>query len=376
MSKRTTYSDPTVDVAVSNGYIAGFIGALLGALVGAIAYGLIGMLGYISGWIGLLIGLLAVKGYKLFKGKTGGLTTVLIVLAVIFGVVVGQVLSDFATIGKMIIRNEVREYELSDIPSVYADLLKDPEVLRGTLINLGIGLLFSLGFSAVLIHRVAVNIREGVAIDAAPAADFGPGNHGYGPGGDMSTYPTEQDGFYPVISGRTVYTKEVLKKASNAKQTRTVVLVMWSIFSVICVIAAIASGETGAIFIALLIMIILGLILLPIAILAPAIYAKSNKRSIGHAVDFAFSNNEVYINSTLPNSAGQKRMSYSELKLVWETQEQFRFFAGSLYANPQVFFILQKSDITQGTALQLRGILQQQLGAKRFKFKGIKKERI
>jgi hypothetical protein len=63
-------------------------------------------------------------------------------------------------------------------------------------------------------------------------------------------------------------------------------------------------------------------------------------------------------------------MSYSELKLVQETEEQFKFFVNfNIYVGAPTFFVLQKSDITQGNALQLRGVLQQQLPARKLKIK-------
>lgn len=70
--------------------LAGLIGALLGALVGAAAWAAVGiLLNLITGIIGLVIGLLASKGYDLFKGRTGVAKLICVIIAIVFGVVVG-----------------------------------------------------------------------------------------------------------------------------------------------------------------------------------------------------------------------------------------------------------------------------------------------
>lgn len=70
--------------------IAGLIGALLGALVGAAAWAAVGiLLNLITGIIGLVIGLLSSKGYDLFKGRPGVMKLICVIIAIVFGVVVG-----------------------------------------------------------------------------------------------------------------------------------------------------------------------------------------------------------------------------------------------------------------------------------------------
>lgn len=70
--------------------LTGLIGALLGALVGAAAWAAVGiLLNLITGIIGLVIGLLASKGYDLFKGRAGVSKLICVIIAIVFGVVVG-----------------------------------------------------------------------------------------------------------------------------------------------------------------------------------------------------------------------------------------------------------------------------------------------
>jgi hypothetical protein len=132
-------------------YTMGILGAFIGAAIGAIVWALVLNMGYVASLVGLLIGWLAEKGYTLLKGKQGKAKVAILILAIIFGVVLGTFAADFITLAGMINGGElVATY--GDIPTIIIYLLSvDPEYLTGTLSNVGMGLLFAgLGVFALL----------------------------------------------------------------------------------------------------------------------------------------------------------------------------------------------------------------------------------
>ncbi len=74
----------------SGNIFTGLIGALLGAAIGAIPWAI----AYYNGWfmavLGLLIGFLAQKGYELLKGRENVAKGIVLIIAVIFGVLLGE----------------------------------------------------------------------------------------------------------------------------------------------------------------------------------------------------------------------------------------------------------------------------------------------
>lgn len=75
----------------SGSYGKGLLGALLGGLIGAALWALILYLGYIASVAGLVIGLLAELFYEKFGGKNGKGKIPILLLAVVFGVVLGTI---------------------------------------------------------------------------------------------------------------------------------------------------------------------------------------------------------------------------------------------------------------------------------------------
>ncbi len=125
-------------------YFSGLIGALLGGLVGAIPWAIVLWFGYMASIIGIVIGWLAERGYKLLKGKDGKGKVVILAVAAIVGVVVGTFAVDYVTLAQMISAGELPGFEMGDIFYMIGVLLaEDPEYLRVTLSNIGMGLLFA-----------------------------------------------------------------------------------------------------------------------------------------------------------------------------------------------------------------------------------------
>ncbi|MDR1002421.1 MAG: hypothetical protein LBL82_04025 [Oscillospiraceae bacterium] len=86
----------------SGSIILGILGAFFGALIGAIPWAIAYSLGWFVGWLGFLIGICVSKGYDLLRGRSGWSKLITIVIAILFGVLVGQVLGDFIAVWGMI----------------------------------------------------------------------------------------------------------------------------------------------------------------------------------------------------------------------------------------------------------------------------------
>ena len=133
-------------------YLSGTLGAFLGAALGAVLWAVVLYAGYIASLVGLVIGFLSEKGYNLLKGKQGKGKIVILILAVLFGVLAGTLAADVVTLGSMIRAGELPGLDASHIPALMIYMLfGNPEYLRATLSNVGMGLLFAgLGVFALL----------------------------------------------------------------------------------------------------------------------------------------------------------------------------------------------------------------------------------
>lgn len=125
-------------------YFTGLLGALLGAAVGAVLWAVIMYAGYIASIAGLAIGWLAERGYTLLKGKNGKGKILILIIAVIFGVLVGNLGADVITIAAMIGDGEMGAMTFTDIPLFLTIMLtEDASYMQATLSNIGMGLLFA-----------------------------------------------------------------------------------------------------------------------------------------------------------------------------------------------------------------------------------------
>ena len=128
----------------SGSYLSGAVGAVLGALIGSLAWAVVLLMGYVASIVGLLIGFLSEKGYNLLKGKQGKGKIAILIVSIILGVVAGNIAADVIDLARMIGSGELYEFAYGDIPGLIVFLLiEDPEYLRATLANCGLGLLFA-----------------------------------------------------------------------------------------------------------------------------------------------------------------------------------------------------------------------------------------
>ena len=183
----STYEEQAVQ---PEGSIAkGCLGAFLGALLGAIASGLISAFTQqASLLLGFLIGFLVAKGYELLKGREGKAKIVIVILAIIFAVVLGEVIYSVSTI-EMEYRKfpqyfaeeigipveqipaELMEELMPGRGEVYEAFYNNPETRTATLKDLGISFLFaaigSIGIIIGLGKKKAVAEPQPVPEDEA-----------------------------------------------------------------------------------------------------------------------------------------------------------------------------------------------------------------
>jgi len=136
-------------------YGSGLIGALIGAVLGAVLWGAVMQMGYVASIIGFVIGFLAEKGYTLLKGKRGKGKLVILIVATIFGVLLGNLGSEavswareialYAPEAAIVLENVEIPVSYGDIPMLILYFLaNDAEYLTAMLSNCGLGLLFAL----------------------------------------------------------------------------------------------------------------------------------------------------------------------------------------------------------------------------------------
>ena len=133
-------------------YVQGLLGSLLGAALGAVAWAVVLYIGFVASLVGLLIGWLADKGYTLCHGKNGKGKIVILIIAIIFGVVLGTIIPDIISLVQMIDAGELLGYTYADIPNLIVYLLSvDEEYSRSVGASVAMGLLFAgLGVYALL----------------------------------------------------------------------------------------------------------------------------------------------------------------------------------------------------------------------------------
>lgn len=138
--------------ADTGNYFTGLLGALAGSALGAVLWAVVLSFGFVASIVGLVIGWLAEKGYNLFKGKQGKAKIAILIVAIIFGVLLGNFAADAFSLATMIADGELPGMALADIPYIISVLLtSEPEYLRITISNILMGLLFAgLGVFSLL----------------------------------------------------------------------------------------------------------------------------------------------------------------------------------------------------------------------------------
>lgn len=142
--------EQSVKDADTGNYLTGLLGALAGSALGAVVWAIVLNAGYVASLVGLLIGWLADKGYNLLKGKQGKAKLAILIVAVIFGVVVGT-FGAYVLMVVTMINNGETYMTYADIPAFLMILLGDEEFRGAAMADILQGLLFAaLGVFALL----------------------------------------------------------------------------------------------------------------------------------------------------------------------------------------------------------------------------------
>lgn len=125
-------------------YVTGLVGALLGAAIGAVLWAFVLSAGYIASLVGLVMGWLAERGYTLLKGKQGKGKIVILIVAVLLGVLVGNFGAEAISLAGMIADGEMGGMAYTDIPLLITIMMTENSAyLQASLSNIGMGLLFA-----------------------------------------------------------------------------------------------------------------------------------------------------------------------------------------------------------------------------------------
>ena len=142
-------------------YISGLIGALLGSALGAVVWAIVLNLGYVASVVGLLIGWLAQKGYSLLKGKQGKAKILILIVAILFGVLLGTVGGDALTLAQMMGNGELPGFGYADIPWFLTTMwAESPEYRSGMISNIGMGVLYAALGVWVILRKAGKEVAD------------------------------------------------------------------------------------------------------------------------------------------------------------------------------------------------------------------------
>ncbi len=135
-------------------YFRGALGATLGAAVGAVTWAVILLLGYMASIVGFLTGLLVDRGYSLLGGKEGKKRIWILCIAVVLGVLMGNILGDCLLVVRDL-RIHGRDISfLYSLNLLFSTLGKDSSSLRVFVMNVFLGLMFAL------VGAISLALRE------------------------------------------------------------------------------------------------------------------------------------------------------------------------------------------------------------------------
>lgn len=164
--REITTSEQTAKEQRTGSYGMGALGAFLGAAIGAVVWAIVLNMGYLAALVGLLIGWLAEKGYTLLKGKQGKGKIAILIVAIIFGVVLGTFAADFITVVDLINAGELPGLTVGNVPSfIFYLLVSDSEYLTATLGNVGLGLLFAALGVFTLLRKASAEVADTKIVD-------------------------------------------------------------------------------------------------------------------------------------------------------------------------------------------------------------------
>lgn len=134
---------PSPKASLAN-YLSGGLGAFLGASLGAIPWAILRYFGLFASILGTLIGYLALKGYEVLQGPRSKGKVVIIIMAAIFGIFLGTLISDVLSLHSLIKSGELYGATVASIPEIIMTSYRDPAFLKEIAMDLVLSLVFAI----------------------------------------------------------------------------------------------------------------------------------------------------------------------------------------------------------------------------------------
>ena len=141
---------------LAGSYGGGILGALAGSAIGAALWAVLLMMGYVASLAGLAIGFLAEKGYNLLKGKQGKGKLWILIVAILFGILLGTLG------GYTVMLMKELDFQISvgeSFTAIVQAISQDADARTEFLSNMGMGILFA----ALGVYGILRNTRKAVA---------------------------------------------------------------------------------------------------------------------------------------------------------------------------------------------------------------------
>lgn len=166
------------------------------------------------------------------------------------------------------------------------------------------------------------------------------------------------------IQAHTTYTRENLLAFIRFNTVKSPVQIGVYILMETLVLAytLMLANETGSS--PVLYTVIMLLILPAVLLLFPFFLVNARRQVFGVTLQYTFTEDQLTLTSQNGQSNNQTNAQYSLFYRVYETPDAFYFFISSRQA-----FLLDKSGFTEGTAQDLRTLLQSKLAPEKYKIK-------
>lgn len=170
-----------------------------------------------------------------------------------------------------------------------------------------------------------------------------------------------------IVRARTEYTKQFLLKFSRfnvCRQPRQVVIYVITelVMLILASIYIFTSDNMVQFTISVAVIAPIHLLVVPAVVFGlPKLYIRKNKKAFGVVHTYEFSDSGILIESTLPMVAGQIKVNYGYIESVNETED-----ALYLYNSRNEAFIMNKSDIVEGSLYELQELLRKNIPSDKF----------
>ena len=168
------------------------------------------------------------------------------------------------------------------------------------------------------------------------------------------------------IEATTKMTYEVYKKYSSFNLTKGKwyknPVIFMPVLILLSLINIILQPENQTLIILLIILIVAEIAMIFLVNYAPKKYYKSVEKMFETPSNYTFFDDHIEIISGNPMVSGTSNCKYDLIYKVYEVKDCFYIYISTVQA-----YIIPKADITEGTAEQLRALLQSRVERKKYK---------